>query len=324
LPKCFAFISCFEFVYRHKKICPLIALVNNAKSSLPPTNRFEFISSYSSYSGQGANNKYGSTLTTTKTTTTTTTKTTTTTTTKAFNRLEKSTLSLFISNDAYLSNKLGSYTTGVEEKINSINEYKYTTPASTSTMRGEYRYTSSTALSTDQSNQAKQQQHQHANIIAFVSSSSSRSSSSSSSTTARLPVYDKQTTSVAEQSSSTTSVMQTNKTRIEFAPNYSQLLLSSTTPSLSNNLKSERLGEPELRRPCIDFNPCKHGKCAENNETKEFMCQCDLGYMGPFCDLMRHPCDFKPCENGICEIVGDLYYKCLCKPNYTGVNCHIG
>lgn len=55
----------------------------------------------------------------------------------------------------------------------------------------------------------------------------------------------------------------------------------------------------------------------------EFACECNIGYMGPFCDLMRHPCDFKPCENGICEIVGDLYYKCLCKPNYTGVNCHI-
>ncbi len=34
--------------------------------------------------------------------------------------------------------------------------------------------------------------------------------------------------------------------------------------------------------------------------------------------------DFKPCENGICEIVGDLYYKCLCRPSWTGINCHIG
>jgi len=78
------------------------------------------------------------------------------------------------------------------------------------------------------------------------------------------------------------------------------------------------------KRPCIDFNPCKHGTCKLNSTTGEFMCQCNVGYMGPFCDLMRHPCDFKPCENGVCEIVGDLYYKCLCKPNYTGVNCHIG
>lgn len=78
------------------------------------------------------------------------------------------------------------------------------------------------------------------------------------------------------------------------------------------------------KRPCVDFNPCKHGQCVmTNNETGEFVCECNVGYMGPFCDLMRHPCDFKPCENGICEIVGDLYYKCLCKPNYTGVNCHI-
>jgi len=79
----------------------------------------------------------------------------------------------------------------------------------------------------------------------------------------------------------------------------------------------------ETQRPCLDFDPCKHGKCMLN-ETGEFKCQCDIGYMGPFCDLIRHPCDFRPCENGICEIVGDLYYKCLCKPKYTGVNCHIG
>lgn len=82
--------------------------------------------------------------------------------------------------------------------------------------------------------------------------------------------------------------------------------------------------EDETKRPCVDFNPCKHGQCVPtNNQTGEFACECNVGYMGPFCDLMRHPCDFKPCENGICEIVGDLYYKCLCKPNWTGVNCHI-
>lgn len=83
--------------------------------------------------------------------------------------------------------------------------------------------------------------------------------------------------------------------------------------------------DPTLTRkqPCVDFDPCKHGKCLLNNKTGEFRCECEVGYMGPFCDLIRHPCDFKPCENGICEIVGDLYYKCLCKPNWTGVNCHI-
>jgi hypothetical protein len=78
------------------------------------------------------------------------------------------------------------------------------------------------------------------------------------------------------------------------------------------------------KRPCIDYNPCRHGQCRLSNSTGDFSCECNVGYMGPFCDLIRHPCDFKPCENGNCEIVGDLYYKCLCKPNYTGINCHIG
>jgi hypothetical protein len=105
----------------------------------------------------------------------------------------------------------------------------------------------------------------------------------------------------------------------------------NTPPNLIAKSKSSSVessneiivADMENKRPCIDFNPCKHGKCLMNNETSEFECECNVGYMGPFCDLIRHPCDFKPCENGICEIVGDLYYKCLCKPNYTGVNCHI-
>ena len=105
----------------------------------------------------------------------------------------------------------------------------------------------------------------------------------------------------------------------------------NTPPSLIAKSKASSVessneiivADMENKKPCIDFNPCKHGKCVMNNETSEFECECNIGYMGPFCDLIRHPCDFKPCENGICEIVGDLYYKCLCKPNYTGVNCHI-
>ncbi len=38
---------------------------------------------------------------------------------------------------------------------------------------------------------------------------------------------------------------------------------------------------------------------------------------------MTHPCDFQPCEHGICERVSDMFYKCLCQPGFTGVNCHI-
>lgn len=79
-----------------------------------------------------------------------------------------------------------------------------------------------------------------------------------------------------------------------------------------------------VKKPCIDFNPCKHGVCQINNKTKEFLCDCETGYMGPFCDIMKHPCDFKPCLNGVCEIVSSTTYKCLCKPNYTGENCQTG
>ena len=92
------------------------------------------------------------------------------------------------------------------------------------------------------------------------------------------------------------------------------------TPELNKKNKTYE----NLKRPCVDFNPCKHGSCDLNNETMQFSCICNVGYMGTFCDIMRHPCDFEPCEHGVCERVGDMYYKCLCEPDYTGVNCHIG
>ena len=42
---------------------------------------------------------------------------------------------------------------------------------------------------------------------------------------------------------------------------------------------------------CEFNNPCRHGTCYMNESR--IACKCDQGYMGPYCDLMRHPCDFK-------------------------------
>lgn len=118
------------------------------------------------------------------------------------------------------------------------------------------------------------------------------------------------------------------ETQAELVP--TTTLVTSTEPEF---LKTQNFDIPAqnlvktstepTRRPCVDFNPCKHGKCNLDNDTMQFSCACNIGYMGPFCDIMRHPCDFKPCEHGMCERVGDMYYKCLCQPNFTGVNCHI-
>jgi len=38
-------------------------------------------------------------------------------------------------------------------------------------------------------------------------------------------------------------------------------------------------GQEEAKRPCVDFDPCKHGTCHLENDTMQFSCICNLGYM---------------------------------------------
>jgi len=91
------------------------------------------------------------------------------------------------------------------------------------------------------------------------------------------------------------------------------------------NEQNKLLASKSNQLACTDFNPCKHGNCVLNNKTKEFACECFDGYLGPFCDIIKHTCDSKPCgTNGVCEIVSSTSYKCLCKPNFTGENCQTG
>lgn len=44
----------------------------------------------------------------------------------------------------------------------------------------------------------------------------------------------------------------------------------------------------------------------------------------PRCDVVQHPCDPNPCQNGAeCKSWGAVRKQCICKPGYTGVNCSV-
>ena len=53
-------------------------------------------------------------------------------------------------------------------------------------------------------------------------------------------------------------------------PKLSSIAAKMNETVLKNSFVNESLAS-EIRRPCIDFNPCKHGSCQINNKTKEFM-----------------------------------------------------
>jgi hypothetical protein len=114
-----------------------------------------------------------------------------------------------------------------------------------------------------------------------------------------------------------------NKSAKELSNYYSSSQLE-TIKQFKENIKLDKNISEENKIPCIDYNPCKHGTCHMNETTKGFSCECNASFMGPFCDILKHPCDFKPCLNGVCEIISNTNYRCLCKPNFSGENCQIG
>ena len=80
-----------------------------------------------------------------------------------------------------------------------------------------------------------------------------------------------------------------NKTTKELSDYYSPIAQLETNQQPIESFKLDKIISQEMKLPCVDYNPCKHGNCLLNNVTKEFSCDCHPGYMGPFCDIMKHP-----------------------------------
>ncbi|XP_078521748.1 sushi, nidogen and EGF-like domain-containing protein 1 isoform X3 [Lissotriton helveticus] len=69
-------------------------------------------------------------------------------------------------------------------------------------------------------------------------------------------------------------------------------------------------------QPCLNGGVCK-------DRVNEFLCVCEEGYTGYYCDFEINECDSEPCKNGgSCH---DLpgYFSCRCQDGFSGVQCEL-
>uniref|UniRef100_A0AC34QVJ9 Notch n=2 Tax=Panagrolaimus sp. JU765 TaxID=591449 RepID=A0AC34QVJ9_9BILA len=74
--------------------------------------------------------------------------------------------------------------------------------------------------------------------------------------------------------------------------------------------------------PCAVDHCRNRGQCVPTNDYRSFVCECQKGYSGFYCEKPINSCDENPCNNGKCLTTADGL-KCECKPGFTGVNCEI-
>ena len=57
----------------------------------------------------------------------------------------------------------------------------------------------------------------------------------------------------------------------------------------------------------------------------DIKCVCSSSvYTGSLCEINQNPCQYSPCQNGICQLLGNTSsFRCICYPGYTGQFCHI-
>ncbi|XP_065195037.1 uncharacterized protein LOC135826351 [Sycon ciliatum] len=74
---------------------------------------------------------------------------------------------------------------------------------------------------------------------------------------------------------------------------------------------------------CADaFDPCKtEGECAFNTDTRSYMCQCQPGRTGQYCENEIDECASEPCQNGGRCIDAFNNFTCDCSVGYEGDVC---
>lgn len=76
--------------------------------------------------------------------------------------------------------------------------------------------------------------------------------------------------------------------------------------------------ESEVNSNLCAENKCENGACM--GILGAYICVCDPGYMGKFCDVKEKVCDNNFCMNGECIPQGDEY-TCQCHEGYEGWHC---
>ncbi|XP_065195035.1 uncharacterized protein LOC135826349 [Sycon ciliatum] len=74
---------------------------------------------------------------------------------------------------------------------------------------------------------------------------------------------------------------------------------------------------------CADaFNPCNtEGECVFNTDTRSYMCQCQPGRTGQYCENEIDECASEPCQNGGRCIDAFNNFTCDCSVGYEGDVC---
>lgn len=158
-----------------------------------------------------------------------------------------------------------------------------------------------------------------------------------------LPGYEKQIYSVQNVSSTVTDVLIAHlKDSVYISREKLSQILTTCKSSLEGKLGAKIMDTNY--DICFSSNPCVHGLCdrhvnvspekrtslhsgteiflsAYHNST--FICICNSGYTGDYCQYSTKVCEGIPCRNtGQCVPTAQGF-KCLCPPNFTGKNCDI-
>lgn len=68
--------------------------------------------------------------------------------------------------------------------------------------------------------------------------------------------------------------------------------------------------------PCVEINECASNPCKNGGVcldlVNSFICKCNTGYTGLFCETLQSPCFPNPCGTGACNLISDPKFAYIC------------